>query len=397
MSRLNKLKEENEALKKEFEQLRSENEKLSEQMNWSESTTSNHAMETKLTVGQEKVYSSSVETMRAVFSNFDLESDGLIEIESVPSLHHRLGEMITEEEGNLVVEELKKIVPNGRMSFEDFLEWWINKYKKKNQQSRFKLISLNLSKKGELKLNRIKKREVGRVGTLSYRIRYFYKDDNYMEHPISPWHDVPLYRVGYGMQAKLVSFICEIPKWTRAKYEIATREKFNPIKQDIKFGKLRYYKHGDLMFNYGLLPQTWEDPNHISKDTKKRGDNDPIDAIEIGTRQREVGEIVVVKILGVIGLIDSDETDWKIITIAIDDPLSQNIHDIDDVEIYVPGCITAIREYFRDYKKKTAKKENEFAFGELPKGREYALNIVLQTHNFWKKLREGNKDGVVPK
>lgn len=29
--------------------------------------------------------------------------------------------------------------------------------------------------------------------------------------------------------------------------------------------------------------QTWEDPNHKDKDTKCMGDNDPIDACEIGT------------------------------------------------------------------------------------------------------------------
>lgn len=34
-----------------------------------------------------------------------------------------------------------------------------------------------------------------------------------------------------------------------------------PIKQDIKKGKLRFYPY-NINWNYGLLPQTWEDPNH---------------------------------------------------------------------------------------------------------------------------------------
>lgn len=39
-----------------------------------------------------------------------------------------------------------------------------------------------------------------------------------------------------------VHMITEIPKFSRAKFEIATGEAFNPIKQDVKNGKLREYK-----------------------------------------------------------------------------------------------------------------------------------------------------------
>jgi len=42
--------------------------------------------------------------------------------------------------------------------------------------------------------------------------------------------------------------------------EVATKEENNPIAQDIKKGKLRDY-HGPIFWNYGCLPQTWEDPS----------------------------------------------------------------------------------------------------------------------------------------
>ena len=61
--------------------------------------------------------------------------------------------------------------------------------------------------------------------------------------------------------------------------EIATGEPFNPIKQDTKNGKLREYTWGDMMFNYGAMPQTWEDPEHITEGTGCKGDNDPIDVV----------------------------------------------------------------------------------------------------------------------
>ena len=38
-------------------------------------------------------------------------------------------------------------------------------------------------------------------------------------------------------------------------------EEGTPIKQDIKKGKLRFYPY-NINWNYGLLPQTWEDPSH---------------------------------------------------------------------------------------------------------------------------------------
>lgn len=46
--------------------------------------------------------------------------------------------------------------------------------------------------------------------------------------------------------------------------EVATDETFNPIKQDVKNGMLRNYTWGDMLFNYGLLPQTWYRLNNVS-------------------------------------------------------------------------------------------------------------------------------------
>ena len=36
--------------------------------------------------------------------------------------------------------------------------------------------------------------------------------------------------------------------------------------QDEKKGEVREYKWGDMHFNYGMLPQTWEDPAHTDPD-----------------------------------------------------------------------------------------------------------------------------------
>lgn len=44
--------------------------------------------------------------------------------------------------------------------------------------------------------------------------------------------------------------------------EVSTKEAKNPIKQDIKKGNLRFYPY-NINWNYGMLPQTWEDPKVV--------------------------------------------------------------------------------------------------------------------------------------
>ncbi len=54
--------------------------------------------------------------------------------------------------------------------------------------------------------------------------------------------------------------------------QISTKEPFNPIRQDVSKGKPREYVWGDMMFNYGALPQTWEDPRHATVYTGEEGE-----------------------------------------------------------------------------------------------------------------------------
>lgn len=129
----------------------------------------------------------------------------------------------------------------------------------------------------------------------------------------------------------------------QAKMEVATKEESNPIAQDMKKGKLRDY-HGPIFWNYGCLPQTWEDPNEEHPELKVFGDNDPIDVVEIGSKCFPMGSVTKVKALGVLAMIDDGELDWKVVAIAEDDPLAKEYNDIGDVPDEVKA---GIREWFR--------------------------------------------------
>jgi inorganic pyrophosphatase len=175
---------------------------------------------------------------------------------------------------------------------------------------------------------------------------------------------------------------------TKAKMEVATKEANNPIAQDIKKGKLRDY-HGPIFWNYGCLPQTWEDPTVKHPELGFFGDDDPIDVVEIGSASLATGTVKAVKTLGVLAMIDDGELDWKVLAIATDDPLAAGYNDIDDV----PEAVTAgIREWFRWYKTPDDKPVNAFGFDEKFLNKAATEKVIEETNEAWKKLVSGETE-----
>jgi len=232
------------------------------------------------------------------------------------------------------------------------------------------------------KMSNYRIEERGEADTESYRV-YFRNDDG----PVSPFHDIPLQP---DPSKKIYNMVVEIPRWTNAKMEISTKDPLNPVKQDIKKGKLRYvhncFPHHGYIWNYGALPQTWEDPTHLDAATGCKGDNDPIDVCEIGSRIQPRGAVVQVKVLGVFALIDEGETDWKLLAIDVNDPLAEKLNDIEDIEKIMPGYLRATVEWFRIYKIPDGKPENQFAFNGEAKNAEFAVKVIEETHKYWQAL-----------
>jgi inorganic pyrophosphatase len=146
------------------------------------------------------------------------------------------------------------------------------------------------------------------------------------------------------------------------------------------------------------LVQTWEDPNQQHAETKAKGDNDPLDVCEIGEQVGHVGQVKQVKVLGIMALLDEGETDWKILVVDVQDPLASKLNDIEDVERHLPGLVRATNEWFRIYKIPDGKPENQFAFSGEAKNKKYAMEIVHECHEAWRRLAYGEvqaKDNVV--
>lgn len=247
--------------------------------------------------------------------------------------------------------------------------------------------------------------ERGQLHSPGYRL--FFKNE--AGHYISPFHDIPLKvdskkengiptkRARNDESENFFNMVVEVPRWTNAKMEIATTEPLNPIKQDIKDGKPRYvaniFPHKGYIWNYGALPQTWEDPHRKDNSTNCCGDDDPIDVCEIGSKVISRGEVICVKILGILALIDQGETDWKLIAINVNDPEASKFHDIDDVKKYKPGYLEATLNWFRFYKVPEGKQENQFAFNGEFRNKAFALEVIKAAHECWEALLMKKCDG----
>ncbi|PCG88367.1 Inorganic pyrophosphatase [Penicillium occitanis (nom. inval.)] len=118
----------------------------------------------------------------------------------------------------------------------------------------------------------------------------------------STWHDIPLMP---HSGEEIFNMVVEIPRGANEKMEI------------------------------------WEDPAVIDSETHAKGDDDPLDACEIGSQVGYTGQVKRVKMLGAFIVLDQGETDWKVVVIDVEDPLAARLNNLLDVEAEMPGLLTS--------------------------------------------------------
>jgi inorganic pyrophosphatase len=219
-------------------------------------------------------------------------------------------------------------------------------------------------------------KQIGVFGSFDYQL-YHTKDGV----PVSLVHDLPLWA---DKEKGIINIFIEIPRGTHAKLECHKTKPFNPITQDVKNGKLRYIAaQYPFPYNYGAIPQTWENPSTIDAETKAKGDNDPVDACDIGTKLHATGAIVQAKVLGGYAMIDEGEMDWKFITVDVTDEHADKLNDASDIDKVFPGKTQQIFEFIRDYKVPDGKPQAQFGFGGKLLDKAFMLNVLEETHKEW--------------
>ncbi len=176
-----------------------------------------------------------------------------------------------------------------------------------------------------------------------------------MNTHFNPWHSVsPGERV-----PDLVNGIIEIPKGTRAKYELDKESGL--IKLDRVLYSSVYYPA-----NYGFIPQSYCE------------DKDPLDILILSQIEVVPMCIVSAKVIGVMRMLDNGEADDKIIAVAEGDPSVSHIQDIAELPQHF---ISELRNFFEDYKKL----ENKSVVVEEFFDRKVAIQILQDSFKMYKE------------
>jgi inorganic pyrophosphatase len=141
---------------------------------------------------------------------------------------------------------------------------------------------------------------------------------------LHPWHGVH-----YGDSAPaVVKALIEIPQGSRTKYEID--KKTGLLKMDRVIHSSFHYP-----VNYGFIPQTLG------------LDNDPLDILVLCSQPISSLCLVEATVIGNMQMIDSGESDDKIIAVATKDP---SVNHITDIEELPKHFFNELKHYFEQYK-----------------------------------------------
>ena len=138
----------------------------------------------------------------------------------------------------------------------------------------------------------------------------------------------------------LVNVVIEIPAGTNQKWEV-NKNSGHLEWQKITADSSRVVDYLSYPANYGFVPQTL-----LSEATG--GDGDPVDVFVIGEYIQR-GQIVTCRIIGMIDMMDSGESDGKLIAVPIPSHF-EKLHTIEDLENYYPGVLEILKIWLSNYK-----------------------------------------------
>ena len=145
------------------------------------------------------------------------------------------------------------------------------------------------------------------------------------QYTLHPWHGTE-----YGKNAPaIVNAIIEIPKGSRAKYEIDKPTGLLKLDRMI-------YSSFHYPINYGFIPKTLGE------------DKDPLDILVLTSIAIQPLCIVESNVIGVMQMIDSGDADDKIIAVAKNDPSVNYINKLSELPMHF---FAELRNFFEEYKK----------------------------------------------
>jgi len=180
-----------------------------------------------------------------------------------------------------------------------------------------------------------------------------------MPNTFNPWHHVSPGK----FVPEIVNGIIEIPRGTRAKYELDKENGL--IRLDRVLFSSVYYPA-----NYGFIPQTYCE------------DRDPLDILILS--QIEVVPLCIVeaKVIGVMRMRDNGEADDKIVAVANGDPSVNHYENISELPLHT---IQEVKSFFEDY----TKLEHKETLVDDFLGKDVALQIIQDAFELYREKFRG--------
>ncbi|MBE0462450.1 MAG: inorganic diphosphatase [Halomonadaceae bacterium] len=139
----------------------------------------------------------------------------------------------------------------------------------------------------------------------------------------------------------VVSAIIEIPTGTSAKWEVS-KEDTKAVYWEYKNDAPRVVNYLGYPGNYGAIPGT-DLPKEMG------GDGDPLDVIVLGQAIPR-GEIVDVRVIGVLKMLDVGEQDDKLIAVLTQGSPFAHVESMTQLDSEFPGVSQIIDIWFANYK-----------------------------------------------
>lgn len=133
---------------------------------------------------------------------------------------------------------------------------------------------------------------------------------------------------------EVINTVIEIPKGSRNKYE---------YDKDIEAFALDRILYSSVVYpaDYGFIPQTIYD------------DGDPMDIMVLMEQPTFPGCVIASRPIGIMGMIDGGDKDYKILAVPVNDPRYKDVNDISDIPSHI---LDEISEFFKTYKNLEEKK-----------------------------------------
>lgn len=139
----------------------------------------------------------------------------------------------------------------------------------------------------------------------------------------------------------LVQVVIEIPAGCNQKWEV-DKKTGQLAWETVTPDSFRVVNYLPYPANYGFVPQTL-----VSTETG--GDGDPVDIFILGTALKR-GEIVQVKPIGLINMIDNGEHDSKLLAVPISGGPFVGLTTLEELKTAYPGVLEIITLWLTNYK-----------------------------------------------